>query len=96
VHFLAVGGADVRCYGVVAVAAPTTWLAPVQRGFGAVALGLTAAGAYSIVRVTITDWTMLGIAAGAFMLLWKWRSPPALVILLGGLAALAIGVVGRA
>jgi chromate transporter len=73
----------------------TTWLAPAQRAFAAVALGLTAAGAYSIVRVTITDVTMLGIGAGAFVLLWRWNFPPALVILLGGMAALIIGMTGR-
>jgi chromate transporter len=70
----------------------TSWLVPVQRTFSAVALGLTAAGAYSIVRVTITDMTMLGIGVGAFLLLWRWRLSPALVILLGGMAALVIGL----
>jgi hypothetical protein len=30
----------------------------------------------------------VAVALGAFVLLWRWRLPPALVILLGGLGAL--------
>jgi chromate transporter len=68
------------------------WLASVQRALAAVALGLTAAGAYSIVRVTATDLVSAGVAIVAFFLLWRWRLPPALVILAGGLGALAVGL----
>jgi chromate transporter len=68
------------------------WLASVQRALAAVALGLTAAGAYSIVRVTATDLVSTGVAIVAFFLLWRWRLPPALVILAGGLGALAVGL----
>jgi chromate transporter len=71
------------------------WLASCQRALAAVSLGLTAAGAYSIVRVTVTD-TVTGIVAIlAFALLWRWRLPPALVILAGGVGALAIGLAVR-
>jgi chromate transporter len=64
------------------------WLVAVQRGLAAVAFGLTVAGAYSIVRVAVTDTLSVAVALGAFVLLWRWRLPPALVILLGGLGAL--------
>jgi hypothetical protein len=53
---------------------------------------LTAAGAYSIVRVAVTDLVSAGVAAVAFVLLWRWRLPPALVILLGGIGALLAGL----
>jgi chromate transporter len=69
------------------------WLASVQRALAALALGLTAAGAYSIVRVTVTDVVSVVVAVLAFVLLWRWRFPPALVILAGGLVALLIGLV---
>ena len=70
----------------------SAWLAPAQRAFAAVALGLTAAGAYTLVRFALTDWLGLLVACGAFALLWRWRMPPALVILLGGLGSLLIGL----
>ena len=68
------------------------WLAAAQRGLAAVAFGLGAAGAYSIVRVAVVDRVTILVALAAFVLLWRWRLPPALVILLGGAAALAIGL----
>jgi len=67
------------------------WLVSVQRGLAAVAFGLTAAGAYSIVRVAVTDVGSAAIALVAVAVLWRWRLPPALVILLGGLGALLVG-----
>jgi len=69
------------------------WLGPAQRAFSAVALGLTAAGAYTLIRVAITDGRALFVAAIAFILLWRWRLPPALVILLGGASSLLVGIV---
>jgi chromate transporter len=54
------------------------WLASVQ---------LTAAGAYSILRLAVTDVLSGLIAVGAALLLWYWRPHPALVILGGGLVA---------
>jgi chromate transporter len=68
------------------------WLASGQRGLAAVAFGLTAAGAYTIVRVAVTDLLSAAVAVGAFVLLWRWRLPPALVILLGGMSAAALGL----
>jgi chromate transporter len=67
------------------------WLASLQRALAAVAFGLTAAGAYSILRLAITDVVSGLIAAGAALLLWWWRPHPALVILAGGLAAGLVG-----
>jgi chromate transporter len=68
------------------------WLASIQRALAALALGLTAAGAYSIVRVTVTDLVSALVAVLAFVLLWRWRLPPALVILVGGVMAFALGL----
>jgi chromate transporter len=68
------------------------WLASAQRGLAAVAFGLTAAGAYSIVRVAATDLVSSSVMVAAFVLLWRWRVPPALVILLGGLSAVLVGL----
>jgi chromate transporter len=63
------------------------WLAALQRAFAALALGLLIAGAYTITRVAVVDATSALVAAGALLLLWRYRLQPALVILLGGLAA---------
>jgi chromate transporter len=71
------------------------WLASAQRALAAVAFGLTAAGAYSICRVALTDLPSATVALVAFVLLWRWRLPPALVILTGGLGSLLIGLSTR-
>ena len=63
------------------------WLASVQRALASVAFGLTAAGAYSILRLAVTDVLSGLIAVGAALLLWYWRPHPAPVILGGGLVA---------
>ena len=63
------------------------WLAALQRALAAVALGLLVAGAYTISRVAIVDLVSALVALGAFVLLWRWRLQPAVVILAGGLAA---------
>jgi chromate transporter len=63
------------------------WLASLQRALAAVAFGLVAAGAYSILRLAVTDSLSGMIAGGAAILLWCWRPHPALVILAGGVAA---------
>jgi chromate transporter len=68
------------------------WLASGQRGLAAVAFGLTAAGAYTIVQVAVNDVVSWAVAVGAFVLLWRWRLPPALVILLGGVTAVGLGL----
>ena len=63
------------------------WLASLQRALAALAFGLTAAGAYSILRLAVTDTVSGVIAAGAGLVLWYWRPHPALVILAGGVVA---------
>lgn len=69
------------------------WLPPVQRGLGAVTLGLVAAGAFSIVRVAVADMASATIAVAAFVVMWRWSLHPALVILAGGVAAVAWQVI---
>ncbi len=59
------------------------WLASLQRPPAAVAFGLVAAGAYSILRLAVTDPVTAAIAAPAAILLWCWRPHPALVMLAG-------------
>jgi chromate transporter len=66
------------------------WFPAIQRGLGAVALGLVLAGAYTIVRVAVVDVSSALIAVLSFVVLWRWRLHPALVILAGGVAAVAI------
>ena len=68
------------------------WLASLQRALAAVAFGLTAAGAYSILRLAVADVVSGMIAAGAGLLLWYWRPHPALVILGGGVVAGLVGL----
>jgi chromate transporter len=69
------------------------WFPSIQRGLGAVALGLVLAGAYTIVRVTVVDVVSALIAVTAFVVLWRWQLHPALVILAGGVAAVVIQAV---
>lgn len=63
------------------------WLSALQRSLAAVALGLSAAGAYSVCRLAITDGVTAAITVLAFLTLWRFQPPPALVILGSGLAA---------
>lgn len=67
------------------------WLTAMRRGLSAVAFGLTAAGAFSIVRLAVNDVISIGVAIAALGVLLRWHLPPALVILAGGLAAFALG-----
>jgi chromate transporter len=67
-----------------------TWFPAIQRGLGAVALGLVLAGAYTIVRVAVVDVSSALIAIISFAALWRWKLHPALVILAGGVAAIVI------
>jgi chromate transporter len=66
----------------------SAWFPAIQRGLSAVALGLVLAGAYTIVRVAVVDVSSALIAGIAFVVLWRWRLHPALVILAGGIAAI--------
>lgn len=72
----------------------SAWLNSARRGLAAVAFGLTAAGAYSIVRLAVSDLISACVAVGAFVVLMQFRLPAALVILLGGLAAFILGLAG--
>lgn len=72
------------------------WLASLQRAIAAVTLGLVAAGTYGILRLAVTDTLSGAVAAGAFVLLWRWRLHPALVILAGGIVAGMAGAMGFA
>jgi chromate transporter len=67
------------------------WLVSFRRAVAAVTLGLVAAGSYSIVRIAVTDLPSALVAACAFVVLWRWKLHPALVILAGGLVAGAAG-----
>lgn len=69
------------------------WLNSARRGLGAVAFGLTAAGAYSIVHLVVNDIVSTVVAIGACSVLLMWRLPAALVILAGGLVAYTLGLV---
>ena len=68
----------------------SVWFGPIQRGLAAVAFGLLVAGAYTIVRVAVVDLASALVALVSFAVLWRWQLHPALVILSGGVAALAI------
>jgi chromate transporter len=69
------------------------WFPAIQRGLGAVTLGLILAGAFTIVRVAVVDAASALIAVVSFAVLWRWRLHPALVILAGGVAAVFIQLV---
>ena len=68
------------------------WLDAIRRGLAALAFGLTAAGAYSIVRVAVTDVVAAAVSLGALAVLLRWSPPPALVILAGGAGAFLFGL----
>jgi chromate transporter len=70
------------------------WLASLQRALAAVAFGLVAAGAYSIVRLAVADALTGSIAIVAAIVLGRWRPHPALVILAGGAVAGLAGLAG--
>ena len=65
----------------------SSWLDAFRRAVAAVTLGLVAAGAYSIMRLAVTDLLSAAVGLGAFVLLWRWRLHPELVILAGGVVA---------
>jgi chromate transporter len=70
------------------------WLRSVQRALAAVAFGLVAAGAYSLVKLAVTDALTTVIALGAMAALWYLQPHPALVILAGGAVAGLAGLAG--
>lgn len=61
------------------------WIAAFQRGLAPVALGLIAAGGYTILRSAVQDVPSGVLAFGAVFILWKWRPNPTLVIIPGGI-----------
>jgi chromate transporter len=70
------------------------WLASAQRAVAGVSFGLVAAGAYSIVRLAVTDGLSAVIMVAATVALWYWRPHPAAVMLAGGAAAGLAGLLG--
>jgi chromate transporter len=70
------------------------WLASAQRAVAGVSFGLLAAGAYSIVRLAVSDALSVAIMVGAALALWYWRPHPAAVMLAGGAVAGLAGLLG--
>lgn len=69
------------------------WLDAPRRSFAAIALGLTLAGAYTIIRTAVGDVPSASIAAITFAALWRWRFPPVLTLVAGALIAVIVAVV---
>jgi chromate transporter len=70
------------------------WLASVQRAVAGVSFGLMTAGAYSILRLAVTDALSAAITAGVAVALWYWRPHPAAIMLVGGAVAGLAGLLG--
>lgn len=66
------------------------WLTAFREGFAAVALGLAAAGSYTILTAAVTDVASAAIALVAAAGLWRWRLHPTLVIVAGGVAGVLV------
>lgn len=69
------------------------WLATLQRTFGPLALGLIAAGTYTLLTSVLSNFLSALVAGAGFWLLWRWRLHPALVILAGGVMTGALTLV---
>jgi len=66
------------------------WRASVQRGLGAVAVGLVAAGAVVLARGALNDWMTVILAIVVFGLLMRTKINPAIPIVASGLVGLAV------
>jgi chromate transporter len=75
--------------------AASPWLAAARRGLAPIALGLTAAGGYTLFRSAIQD--EIGVVFGvvSLFILWKWEPNPALLVIAAGVVgALVYGIAG--
>ena len=63
------------------------WLFALRRALAPIALGLTAAGGYTLLRSAVQDNFGAILAAITVFVLWKWQPNPAWVVLGSGLAA---------
>lgn len=71
------------------------WLAAARRALAPLALGLTAAGGYTLFRSAVQDEIGVVLAVVSLFVLWKWEANPALVVLgAGAIGAVAYGVAG--
>ena len=66
------------------------WREAVAKGLTPVTIGLLAAGTYTLTRASVSDVPGAAIAAVAALLLLSRRVSPALIVLCGGLAGLAL------
>ncbi len=66
------------------------WRASVQRGLGAVAVGLVAAGAIVLARGALNDWLTVVLAIAVFALLMRTKINPAIPIVGSGLIGLIL------
>jgi chromate transporter len=73
-----------------------SWAQSILRGVNAAVVGLLLAALYNPVWTAgITSATDFAIAAAAFLLLFMWRTPPWLVVILCAGASPALGLIDR-
>lgn len=71
------------------------WLTALQRALAPVALGLLAAGGFTLLRSAVQDAIGAVIAAVSLIVLWKWHPNPAWVVIVSGLVgAVVYGLAG--
>ncbi len=66
------------------------WRPSVQRGLGAVSVGLVLAGGIVLARGALTNTVTVGLAVGVFALLMLTKINPAIPIVLSGLVGIAV------
>lgn len=66
------------------------WRASIQRGLGAVSVGLVLAGGIVLARGALTDLMMIALAAGVFALLMLTKINPAIPVVASGLVGLGV------
>lgn len=67
------------------------WARAVERALAPIGVGLMAGGAYTLARSAVHDLFGAGLAAGAFVVLWRGWLPPVAVVLLAGLVGWLTG-----
>jgi chromate transporter len=68
------------------------WAVAVERALAPLAIGLMAAGVYTVARSAVTDWPTAAFAAGAGILLAKRWLPAAAAVLAAGAVGWLLGV----